>query len=463
MAQILNLFKKVKNDKNLKMIAVSLAFLMMVMSVAATSSNAYQVLLDGDSVGYVEKKDVFDKVIAELEAEQTLAFQQEVKGIANELEVSNIKSDKKNQLSEEKLKTILKERIDWKVDAVAINVNDETEFFLKNKDEAEKVLELVKNKYTPQVENEAIEKVEIEFEEEIAIVECETEKSNLLDPEEAVDYICSGLEDSVTYEVVAGDNIWDIAKLNNLTIGELEKINPGVVLERLPVGQELNLIKPEPLLNIVTKFRITSEEDIACAVQYIDSEKLAKGQTVVKEEGQNGKKEITYQIVNKNGEKIDKVIIEEKLISNPKNKVVENGTGPYTLASRSGGSGIGTGNIQWPLQGRLTSPYGPRGGGFHSGIDIGAPTGRPIAAADGGRVTFAGWKGAYGNCIDVAHGNGQTTRYAHMSQISVGVGQNVSQGETIGLVGSTGRSTGPHLHFEVREGGSHKNPMNYLR
>lgn len=109
----------------------------------------------------------------------------------------------------------------------------------------------------------------------------------------------------------------------------------------------------------------------------------------------------------------------------------------------------GSGNFMWPVSGYVTQGYSSR----HRGIDIGAPTGTPVHASDAGYVSLAGWRGDYGNYIIVNHGNGFETVYAHLSQILVVAGQVVQRGEVIGLVGSTGRSTGPHLHFELRQGG----------
>jgi murein DD-endopeptidase MepM/ murein hydrolase activator NlpD len=116
----------------------------------------------------------------------------------------------------------------------------------------------------------------------------------------------------------------------------------------------------------------------------------------------------------------------------------------------------------WPVQGVLTSPYGMRWGRMHEGIDIGASTGTPIYAAAGGTAIYAGWEGGYGNLTVIDHGNGLATAYGHQSQIAVSNGQTVSRGQVIGYVGSTGHSTGPHLHFEVRANGTPVNPLSYL-
>ena len=119
-------------------------------------------------------------------------------------------------------------------------------------------------------------------------------------------------------------------------------------------------------------------------------------------------------------------------------------------------------SLSRPVSGRLTSRYGYRWGRTHTGIDIGAPTGTSVKAAAAGTVTFAGWKGSLGNLVVVSHGNGVQTYYGHCSRIVAKVGQSVSQGQVISKVGSTGRSTGPHLHFEVRVKGSSYNPLGYV-
>jgi murein DD-endopeptidase MepM/ murein hydrolase activator NlpD len=121
-----------------------------------------------------------------------------------------------------------------------------------------------------------------------------------------------------------------------------------------------------------------------------------------------------------------------------------------------------SGGLIWPASGPVNSPFGPRWGRMHTGIDIGAPSGSAIRAAKGGTVISAGYNGGYGLAVVIDHGGGLTTLYGHCSSISVGDGASVSQGQTIRAVGCTGSCTGPHLHFETRVGGTPQNPMNYL-
>ena len=138
-------------------------------------------------------------------------------------------------------------------------------------------------------------------------------------------------------------------------------------------------------------------------------------------------------------------------------------------ASQGYGSIVGTGTYIWPLPGyNPGSAYGWRMHPilgemrFHSGEDIGAPSGTPILAADGGSVILAGWNGGYGNCVMISHGDGRVTLYGHMSSIAVSYGQAVTQGQVIGYVGSTGLSTGPHLHFETHVNGATTDPKGYF-
>jgi murein DD-endopeptidase MepM/ murein hydrolase activator NlpD len=131
-------------------------------------------------------------------------------------------------------------------------------------------------------------------------------------------------------------------------------------------------------------------------------------------------------------------------------------------APSSTSSSPSSAGLIWPVSGPITSPYGMRWGSLHPGIDIGAGTGTPIKAAAAGRVIVSGYSGGYGNLIVIDHGNGIATAYAHQSSLAASTGQRVSQGQVIGYVGSTGFSTGPHLHFEVRVNGSPVDPLGYL-
>lgn len=138
-------------------------------------------------------------------------------------------------------------------------------------------------------------------------------------------------------------------------------------------------------------------------------------------------------------------------------------SGGGSSANLGGDAYVGVGNFIWPMPGYtyITCYFGDGG---HRGIDIagGGIYGKSIVAADGGTIAYAGWMDSYGNCVFIDHGNGYQTRYAHMSAVACTVGQSVAQGQVIGYVGSTGNSTGPHLHFEIIYGDSLLNPFSFF-
>lgn len=138
--------------------------------------------------------------------------------------------------------------------------------------------------------------------------------------------------------------------------------------------------------------------------------------------------------------------------------VIENGTSTYSGAI----GGLSASGFIWPVSGPVVSPFGPRWGRMHEGIDIAIGAGNPISASAAGVVTHAGWMGGYGNMVIVQHANGVGTGYAHQSQIAVSQGQLVGQGQLLGFIGCTGHCFGDHLHFEVYENGSPVDPMRYL-
>ena len=152
-------------------------------------------------------------------------------------------------------------------------------------------------------------------------------------------------------------------------------------------------------------------------------------------------------------------LIRERLAAAARARAAK-GRSPFV--GRRTGDGVSAAGFIWPVRGVITSGYGPRWGRMHTGIDIAAPSGTPIAAAKGGEVLYADWLGGYGQLVAVDHGDSVVTLYAHQSKMAVAEGQEVRQGQTVGYVGTTGHSTGNHLHFEVRVDAHPRDPRPYL-
>ena len=181
------------------------------------------------------------------------------------------------------------------------------------------------------------------------------------------------------------------------------------------------------------------------------------------------------QAIKNNQSQINKLQTDRMACERAEKELAKQSRNISTMISRtSHGSDIkvSTGFMK-PLNSyKITSPYGWRvhpifkSRTFHSGVDMAAPYGTPIYASNSGKVIYSGWYGGYGKVVIVDHGqiNGQNTStlYAHMSSMAVQVGEYVTKGQKVGNIGSTGYSTGPHLHFEVRRNGQTQNPMNYI-
>ncbi len=214
-------------------------------------------------------------------------------------------------------------------------------------------------------------------------------------------------------------------------------------------------LKNNKILNVRTT--VISEYNGAVSFDTIreEDDTMYKGSTVIITEGEAGESLISAEIVYINGEECERKIIKEEIIKQPVNQYEK-------IGILEPPPGYGTGEFIYPISGRLTSAYGQRWGRLHGGIDLAAVTGTEIVSSDNGKVVFAGVSGSYGLLIKVDHGNGYVTYYAHCSEILADVGDCVSKGEVIALVGNTGNSTGPHCHFEIRYDNNRLDPLNYI-
>lgn len=217
---------------------------------------------------------------------------------------------------------------------------------------------------------------------------------------------------------------------------------------------------------LLTKLTIKGKDDIyyfkteeECKTFVSELNKISKVETTT--EGTTG----SYELVT-DQEVLDALKADHKAAAEAAKKKaeLEAARKKATTTSR-GGTSSRTANKKCPVLASyvyISSTYGPRWGSTHTGVDYAAYYGTSIYSWKDGTVTQAGWNGGYGNFIEVKHGDGTVSRYAHCSKIAVSVGQKVSKGQTIGYVGSTGNSTGNHLHFEIKVNGKFVNPLNYL-
>lgn len=412
----------------------------------------YELYIDGKSIGVVDKKSEVYQAIENIKKSVPKELGSDIK-VGQKIELKGVHVPDGKLLSVSNLEKKIKSGIDLQVDAYGIKVQGKLVVALKSEAEAKKVLELLKQPYTKKQDNAS--NIKTDFLQKVEIEKLQADIRLVKTPQKAVEYIKTGGHELHTYTVQAGDTTWSISEKFKIGVSQIQDANPGTNIENLQIGQTISLSLPKPFISVKTTQDIAYEERIPFNVVYEDTSAMYKGDKKVKAEGEEGLKKVQAKQIMVDGVIASTTVINEDIVKAPKDNIIVQGIKerPKTLAF---------GAFITPTRGRFTSPFGRRWGRMHTGIDLAAPIGTPIVAADGGKVTFAGWKNGYGKIIIVNHENGYQTYYGHCSSFSVKAGDRVYRGQSIGAVGNTGRSTGPHLHFEVRKGGSPVNPKKYI-
>lgn len=434
----------------------------------------YHVYIDGARVGAVDDSQSVEKLKSEIINENQENFEN-IKLIIGE-EVSLVSEVVFTSRADTSLTlTKLKNSLNVKAEAVALIVEGKEVGYVSTENDYQEVIEKLKLEYVsadelakvlkakeddlPLAEPAIGEKIisDVKFSKEIEKAEITVNPEKVLSVEEAIKQLSVGaLEDDI-YIVEPGDVLGTIAAAHELSAAEILVLNPNITENTLlQIGVEVNVTVYEPVVRVIVEEVEKVQEELPFQTETKDDANMWRDDTKVQQEGQHGERVVSYSITRESGQTIQKNIVSEDITKQPINRVVLKGT--KVSSSR------GTGKLAWPAVGGYISSYqGTRWGSFHKGIDIARPTNRNILAADNGTVAFAGSDGGYGNKIIINHNNGIRTLYAHLSSIDIKVGQTVAKGRKIGVMGTTGNSTGIHLHFEVTENGNLKDPMNFLR
>lgn len=292
----------------------------------------------------------------------------------------------------------------------------------------------------------------LNFSEKVEISEAYVDADRVSKISEAIEAVTKETEKNQTYEVQPGDTLSVIANSRGYYVDEVLALNPGLTRDAtLHLGDEIVISVPEPELSVLTTEQSTYEEDYDAETQYIENDSWYTTQQVARQEAVPGHHEVTVLTTSRNGTETSREMVSENVITEPVPEIIEKGTQtpPTYIKPITGGT--------------LTSTFKWRWGRMHKGIDWAVPKGTAVRASCGGTVVSAGWSGGYGNCITIRHPDGKQTRYGHLSKILVSAGQKVDQGQKIALSGNTGRSTGPHVHFEILVNGTQVNPLKYLQ
>ncbi len=419
-------------------------------------STSYAVIVDGQEVGIVADQSVVDQAIQvvedrgsrllgydyQVESEIDYSFGLTLKSDLSQVqEISNYFYEQLNEVSDQlrAYEVLLDGRVIGAVkDQTALNI----------------MLDGIKEQYITEytVSSSFVENLSVNT---VYAVD------DLMDVSQIEEALKANTTGETTYTVVKGDTYNGIAYRNDMSLSDLMELNPEADINRLMVGDVLNVKEIIPALSVQTTERVTYTEPIECPVETVEDSSMYKGDSKILTKGEEGEAQVKADVVYVNGYEQERTVLESTTLREPTTTVKAVGTKekPRTAS---------TGTFIWPTSSRrINSYFGGRkifgSSNYHSGLDIHATYGESIKAADGGTVTFAGRQGSYGNLVIITHDNGIKTYYAHNSSLLVSVGDKVYQGQAIAKAGSTGRSTGVHCHFEVRVRGTAVNPLNYLR
>lgn len=292
--------------------------------------------------------------------------------------------------------------------------------------------------------------LDMEFVEQVEVYENYVVASEISDIEEQVGEVTKEKESNKIYVVESGDCLSVIAMDHDTTVDSIVALNGLKNADAIRDGQELIIAVPEPDLKLRITMGEVYEEDYTAEPTILENDGWYTTKEVIHEEGTTGHRERNDIVVYENGVEESRKLIHQNILVESKPAVIERGTiiPPTYIKPISGG--------------RFTSGFGRRWGRMHKGTDWACPVGTTVFASCGGTVIQSSYNGGYGNNVVISHPDGRLTRYAHNSKLLVHVGQHVEQGEPIALSGNTGRSTGPHVHFELYINGSAVNALKYI-
>ncbi len=438
--------------QNFRANRVALATSMIAVLFIAIATSVYSVgvkiTVDGKVLGYANSREEFDAALTFVEDRASEVLERPYSITSNiRFEVGIIERDE--VISDSEVYDYFFSRINEISTLYALTVDDEVIGASRNRETLQGMIDELLYTNDPNVK--------AKFAKDVKIIQTDVDTSKLLSYDEIRERLTSTIHSSRQYTIKYGDTIESIAKENGITQEELVKLNPGIKNSRLRAGKKLTVAKEMPFLSVEAVRHVEYTESIPFETKNVNDDTLYKGTTKVVTKGQAGERKIVADVTYVDNKEEGREILSSVVTKQPVTKVIHVGTKerPKTMA---------TGKLSRPVKGAIiSSNYGMRRGSMHKGVDFAARTGTRISAADGGTVTWAGWKsGGWGYLVVINHGNGLETFYAHNSKVLVKVGQKVAKGEQIAKMGSTGNSSGPHVHFEIHKNGQYVNPWRYI-
>lgn len=436
------------NRRNVKIFSTGIIFFVVILGIISNVKMGYAVVFNDQTIGYVKEKDKAETVISSIKNELSVYAGGEDISITSSF--SPAFAPNNSFKNDEEIETIIKSSLEYYTDGCAVYIDDALAFACSDEQTARATVSEFENRIlggSEIIESKIQNKIEYKNEKVVATL--------LVSQKDALETILGTNSADGLYTIVEGDTLWSIGMENDIATDHLMELN-GIESEVIQPGQVVRVKDPVALINIEYKKKISYIEYQPFETIYEYDSNLTKGSYKTTQEGSKGETAVEAIVTNVNSHEINREITKSELICEPVNEIIKVGTKPKPKTAATGVFGRPIGG------GYVSSSFGYRSRGYHTGIDWAVSYGTPIYAADGGTVTSSGWGGGYGYMIKISHGNGYETLYAHCSKLAVKSGQKVAKGQVIAYVGSTGNSTGPHLHFEIRKNGQYLNPANYV-
>lgn len=394
-----------RNKRNIGVILITLLFTATIFYCNVYKFNGYKISRGNSTITFVKSKREFNKIYKELQNEVSAKYSNVI--IKNDFTLDKvIVKDQRMFISGDDLKAVMLKKFNIEVDAFLMKSDKRKVAYVTSENQGKEIIKAIKDYYSKETKLSSIKKVE--------------------------------MENKISYDSV------------KVKIGDLYE-NSKIIKDVI----EYNNKAQRPLITVRVVGDVIKEETIHPITIMKSSNRLMKGVNKTQCEGKEGTKKLTSEVIALNNKQVSENLLKTEIITAVQNKEILVGIYEPII--------LQLGYMNRPSRGSISSTFGMRWGRMHKGIDIAANFGATINAALEGTVTYAGWQDGYGKVIKIDHGEGIETTYAHCSSIAVEKGEAVKQGKKIGEVGSTGNSTGPHLHFEVRENGEPKNPEKYIK
>jgi murein DD-endopeptidase MepM/ murein hydrolase activator NlpD len=416
---------------------------------------AYAVSVDGRLVGYVHSSLDYQELLLRVIQEAREKWGCDL--VINEVIQANRVSRRYPVSDEPVLHARIRDTATFATQGYAVVVNGKPAVIMNSLETAAALLAAVKAHYTPATK----EVKAVSIIDNIDFQEVSADPADIADWDTALATLLQGGDKTMSYVVRRGDTLGAIARSNNTTIQELRKLN-SLSSDSLQVGQVLNLADTSGQIRVRAIYTQGVIASIPFHVEYRTNPDINVREDRVIQAGSNGVREVTWQIELINGQEVRRTELASRVKTQPTSRIIMPGSGPWPERPLT--------FLRFPMNTGRISPNGlfgtPRGSWLHTGLDIAAPMGTPIYAAADGTVRTRAFDGrGYGWYVIIDHKDGYSTVYAHCSSIPSWVqpGRKVVRGQVIAYVGSTGNSTGPHLHFEVRINGRFVNPRQFFR